>query len=409
MALDMTTFDDAMKQLYSVERVENMVYADNPLLAMIPKSEKFFGKNLPIPIQYGIPQSRGVTVATAQSVVRDYVGVEQFVLTRVKDYAVATIDGETIMASENDEGAFMEAASAQVDGCIHTLTRSLAQKIYRDGYGSVGVIGSGYNTTSVTLATVEDVVNFEVGMAIVFSASNSGAALRSATPITVTAINRSTGVLTLSAAPSASGVAANGEYIFQHGDRTNVAAYTSRLVLSGLEGWFPATAPSSGDSWFGADRSVDASRLAGQRLDGSAMAIDEALLKGANLVGREGQKITHYFLSFDKYTALEMALGAKVQYVDIKVNPEVGFRGITINGPRGPIKVIPDHNCPSNRAFGLNMETLKLWSLGKMVQVIDTDGLSMLRQATNDGVEIRYGFYGNLACSAPGSNINVQL
>lgn len=408
MALDMTTFDDAMKQLYSVERVENMVYADNPLLAMIPKSEKFFGKNIPIPIQYGIPQSRGVTVATAQGVSRDYVGVEQFVLTRVKDYAVATIDGETIMASENDEGAFMEAASAQVDGCIHTLTRSLAQKIYRDGYGSIGVIGSGYNSTTVVLATTEDIVNFEVGMSLQFAPSNTGTLRSTGTgKTTVTAVDRSSGTLTLAAAPSTLGVAANGEYIFQEGDHHATGA--SRLVLSGLEGWFPATAPGGSDSWFGANRSTDVSRLAGQRLDGSAMAIDEALLKGANLVGREGHKITHYFCSFDKYTALELALGAKVQYVDIKVNPEVGFRGITINGPRGPIKVIPDHNCPSNRAFGLNMETIKLWSLGKMVQVIDTDGLSMLRQSTNDGVEIRYGFYGNLACTAPGSNINVQL
>jgi hypothetical protein len=386
-----------------------MVYADNPLLAMLPKSEKFFGKQLVIPIQYGIPQSRATTIAAAQGITRDYVGVEQFVLTRVKDYAVAQIDNETIMASDSDEGAFMEAATAQVDGAIHTLTRSIAQKIYRDGYGSIGVIGSGYNTTTVTLSTIEDVVNFEVGQSLVFSASNSGAALRSATGTTVTAVNRSTGVLTLSAAPSAAGVAGNGEYIFPIGDRTNTAAYTSRLVISGLSGWIPSTAPTSGDSWFAADRSVDVTRLAGQRFDGSAMPIEEALVKAAIQVAREGQKISHYFMSYDKYAALELALGSKVQYVDIKVNPEVGFRGISINGPRGPIKVVPDHNCPSATCFGLNMETWKLHTLGKMVQPIDTDGLSMLRTATTDAVEIRYGFYGNLACSAPGSNVNVSL
>lgn len=37
MALDLTTFASALKQHYTSDRVENMVYKDNPLLAMMPK------------------------------------------------------------------------------------------------------------------------------------------------------------------------------------------------------------------------------------------------------------------------------------------------------------------------------------------------------------------------------------
>jgi len=48
MALDMTSFASALKQHYTSDRVENMVYRDNPLLAMVPKMENFGGKNLPI-------------------------------------------------------------------------------------------------------------------------------------------------------------------------------------------------------------------------------------------------------------------------------------------------------------------------------------------------------------------------
>ena len=44
-----------------------------------------------------------------------------------------------------------------------------------------------------------------------------------------------------------------------------------------------------------------------------------------------------------------------------------------------------------------------------MPKVLDTDGLSMLRQSSSDGVEIRYGYYAQMGCSAPGYNINVQL
>ncbi len=46
--LDMTSFAAALKVHYTPQRVENMVYRDNPLLAMLPKYEQFGGKNLPI-------------------------------------------------------------------------------------------------------------------------------------------------------------------------------------------------------------------------------------------------------------------------------------------------------------------------------------------------------------------------
>jgi hypothetical protein len=49
----------------------------------------------------------------------------------------------------------------------------------------------------------------------------------------------------------------------------------------------------------------------------------------------------------------------------------------------------------------LQMNMWKLYSLGKAVRVIDTDGLSMLRQASADGVEVRYGFYGQVGTRAP--------
>lgn len=114
-------------------------------------------------------------------------------------------------------------------------------------------------------------------------------------------------------------------------------------------------------------------------------------------------------MSYAKYAELEKALGAKVQYIDLEMNPIVGFRGVQISGPRGMIKCIPDQNCPSDQIYGLQLDSWKLYSLGKAVRVIDTDGLAMLRQANADGVEVRYGFYGNLACRAPGFSITCLL
>jgi hypothetical protein len=44
--LDLGSMNAALKELYDSQTVENLVYADNPLLAMLPKKTDFGGKVL---------------------------------------------------------------------------------------------------------------------------------------------------------------------------------------------------------------------------------------------------------------------------------------------------------------------------------------------------------------------------
>lgn len=406
MALDMTSFEAALKQHYTADAVENMVYMDNPLLALLPKQEDIGGELWKVPLIYGNPQNRSATFSQAASTDTSS-GLKAFLVTRVKDYSLAKIDNETILASKGNANAFMEAATTEIDGAINSLTRSLATSLYRSGFGKIGSVNATVTGTTLTLQNSDDIVNFEPGMVLVFSASESGDTLRdSGDSVTVSAVNRSAGSMTVTTLSGISGLA-EGDSIFVKGDRQD-SATPSRLKAAGLEAWCPATSPAS-TSFFGVDRTTDATRLAGQRYDATGVPIEEALIEAASRVAREGGKIDHFFLNYAKFSELQKALGSKVQYVDLKVNAEVGFRGIMVNGPRGPVKVIPDQNCPSNRIFGLQLNTWKLGSIGKAVRVINTDGLTMLRVTDADQVQVRYGSYLNLACKAPGFNINVQV
>lgn len=407
MALDMTSFEAALKEHYTADAVENMVYMDNPLLALIAKQEDIGGELWKVPLIYGNPQNRSATFSQAASTDTSS-ELKAFLVTRVKDYSLAKIDNETILASKGNANAFMEAATTEIDGAINSLTRSLATSLYRAGFGKIGAIDATVTGTTLTLSNSEDIVNFEVGMVLVFSETEGASTLRdSGDSVTVTAVNRSAGSMTVT--PDLSGISglASGDSIFVKGDRQN-SATPSRLKVAGLEAWCPSSAPSS-SSFFGVDRTSDTSRLGGQRYDASGVPIEEALIEAASRVAREGGKIDHFFMNYAKFSELQKALGSKVQYVDLKVNAEVGFRGIMVNGPRGPVKVIPDQNCPSNRIFGLQLNTWKLGSIGKAVRVINTDGLTMLRVTDADQVQVRYGSYLNLACKAPGFNINVQV
>jgi hypothetical protein len=220
--------------------------------------------------------------------------------------------------------------------------------------------------------------------------------------VTVNGINRDTGVLTvdaLTAIDSGSGVTAD-DYIFQEGD------YDEKI--SGLRAWVPNSAPSA-TPFFNVDRTADVTRLGGIRYDASAMPIEEGLISAASRAAREGAKPSHCFMNYVDFANLEKALGSKVQYVDLKAKADIGFRGILINGPRGPINVVPDQNCPSGRAFMLQLDVWKLYSLGKCPRILDSDGLKMLRESSADAVQVRVGYYAQVGCRAPGWNVNVLL
>lgn len=414
MGLDITTFDPALKQLYTRDRIENLTYLDNPLMALMPKMERFEGRNLPIVTVWGNPQGRSANFSRAQ--VRGAATsskLDDFLLTRVKDYSIATIDGETIMASASDAGAFLEAATVEIDGALNSLARSAAIAMYRSGYGEIGQIeaGSAVNSTTLTLSNPDDITNFEVGQELDVAATLTGAVKAYGTSgngLIVTAVNRSTGVLTfgfnVNDATNGIPLIAAGDYIFVRGDHSG----STLVKLAGLEAWVPSTPPSN-TPFFGVDRSTDVTRLGGQRLDGTGAPIEEVLIDGASQVNREGGKLTHYFMNYSKYAELEKSLGSKVQYIDMRVNAEIAFRGIMLNSGRGMVRVVPDQNCPADRIFGLNMDTWKVYSLGPMLQILEHDGLMLLRQPESDGVEVRCGYYANMGSRAPGWNINIQV
>ena len=412
--MDLQQMDAALKQIYTKDKIESMVYADNPLYALMAKMTTFGGRNLPIVSIWGNPQGRSASFARAQTRgALTSTKLDDFLITRGKNYSVATVDGETLRASANDMGAFLEAATIEIDGSLAELTRSHAIGMYGSGYGNRGQIVAGGAVSGLTLqlSNADDITNFEVGQELEAFATLTGASRAfgsSGNGLFVTGVNRTTGVLTFgfNANDATNGIPAlaAGDYLAVRGDHSG----SDRIMLSGLEAWIPASAPTSA-AFFGVDRSVDVTRLGGQRLNGAGAPIEEVLTEGAAIVAREGGKLTHYFMNFDKYTELQNSLGTKVQYIDLKINAEIAFRGIQVNGPKGPINVVPDQNCPSNRIFGLNLPTWKLYSLGDAVGILEHDGLMMLRQPTSDGVEIRSGSYAQMGSRAPGWNVNISV
>lgn len=402
--LDLAAMNAALKELYDGQVVENLVYADNPAMAMMKKNTDFGGKYKPVPIITGVSQGRSANFSNAQAN-QSAVQVQSFLLTRVSDYSIATIDNQTMLASKTDKMAFLEGAKLLIDGAIRSCTNSVASALFRSGTGSIGQVSGAPSAGVITLANPADVVQFEINMVLQAAATDGGTPRASLGYVIARDVTN--GRITVSAT-GMGGAAGNpaawasGDYLLVQGD--------SNAKCAGLAAWLPQTAPSSGDNFFGVDRSVDAWRLGGGRYDGSAQSIEEALIDASSLVAREGGKPKACITNFQSWGALEKALGAKVQYIDQKGPAEIAFRGIRVHGANTTIDVFPDRNCQPLTGYLLQLDTWALEGLGDVPQILRYgDGLEMLRVSNADAGEVRVGAYYNLRTNAPGWNCNVKF
>ena len=397
-SFDMVAANAALKELYDDQKIQNLVYRNNPFLAMVPKFTEFGGKYMPLPLVFNTSQGRSATFSNAQGN-QTAAEVVSFALTRAQDYSIAQIDNQTMLASKTDKMAFINGATLVIDSAVRALTNSISTGLFRSGTGSIGKI-LGITSGVITLSNAGDVVNFERNMTLQANATDGGLTPRAALGYVVS-VNRTAGTVTVSTSLGGSPADPSGwtgnDFLLVQGD--------NNAKIKGLLGWLPVAAPTSGDNWFGVDRSVDSTRLAGVRYDGSAQNIEEALVDGSLLVAREGGEPDVCIMSYASYSALEKSLGAKAQYVTMSGPAEIAFPGILINGANGQIKVFPDRSCPAKTAFLLTMDTWKLYSLGDAPHIARyADGLEMLRVSNADAAEVRVVSYAQLGCNAPGWN-----
>jgi hypothetical protein len=417
----------ALKELYKDDKeyMKDLVYKENPFLALVPKDESpdgFAGKYIPVPLEYGVPQGRSHTFSNAQGN-QTATQLASFFVYVIQDYQLVTITNLLMEQTKSNAGAFVDAAKLQMDGGFRNITNNIAFELFGSGTASRGISkststqsGTTVGGTVLPLTNANQIVAFEVGMTLVASATDGGAP--STDFVTITSVDRANGIVagTASAAILSANwaIGTGSAYLSVQGDLPATGATTtgSFLALSGLAAWIPTATPSSTDNFWGVNRSADPTRLAGLRYDATSYTIEEGMTNALAFANREGAKPDIAVMDFASYAALVNALGAKVQYVQVKHDEvEVAFDGIMFQSAYGKITVLADRSCPPQTAYVLTMNTWKLRSLGKVPHILTygMEGLEGLRVGNADALEIRIGYYGNLICSAPGWNMVVQL
>lgn len=394
--LDLTAFDAMLKEQYPDTKVESLAKKDRPLLSWLPRYDEFYGDAYVVPVRYEDPQGRSMTLSTAITNAVTSKQVKFVASSRISDYGVVKIDAETMKASSRDEGAFIRARQAEVDGMLRNLGKSLHIQLYRDGSGARGEISSVTSAANsvITLKNKSDVHNFAVGMELKADDTATGASPRT-TAYGVNGRDVSAGTITMDANVVSGNSWAADDYLFQEGDEDS--------AVSGLAAWLPLSSPTS-TAFFTVDRTADATRLGGQRVDNSGRSILENGQELAMLIAEEGGSPDAWFMSPRAAKLLAQEVGSKVERLEGR-NAKLGFSGFTLYGlGHNPVDVIVDIGCPANRAYMLQRNTWRLACMGGVPHLVQDDGLIALRGSTTDDIEVRGRYWAELLCEAPGYN-----
>jgi hypothetical protein len=391
MALDQTTFAPALKRLYP-HGPKEILYKKCPTLAVLKKTTDFVGEaKASVPIFAGTMGSH--TASTAFGTKKDTQMV-RFLVTRKKDYAAADLDGETILASKNDKGAIARSLKVQVDGAMYTINRSIALGVFGNGGGARGKGDGAWTITgaSFTLLEPKDVVNFEVGYVLEFASTDGTSGSKRVGTVTVTAVDRATGVITTSSADISADVAsvANTDYIFRQGD--------FGAAPTGFRGWCPDSTPSA-TAFFGVDRTVDPVRLGGQRYTAASTLLEEDLIDFCSQATTNGADFDYCSMNPMRVAQLSKNAYSKVWLqTDVKT---VGMNVLKVQAGPSTLHIIPDPNCPYARSYLFERDAIEVACLDEIPHFITDDSLKFLRSSSADTIEFRLRALWNMIVHEP--------
>lgn len=396
--VDATSFAAALQEYYTPTAIRDIAYKNHPTWALVTKKTDNSGKYYVQAVQYGRNaggRSRDFAKSATNRATNLYT---DFQVPYKADYNSVEIS-HIVMRQSEGNAAFFDARTREIDGMIGELTSNAAKSLFNNGGGARGRIATATGSlgaTTITLTNIEDVVNFEIGMVVRLSADDGTTGSLKANSVTLTGVNRDTGVLTAGANWSTITSAAQNDYIFVDGD--------FGAAPPGFDGWIPRTSPSGTFLSSSVNRNVDPTRLGGCRVGGLGLPVSEAVRKLDARMGREGFTATHVVMSPNRYLDLELEQENKVQYVVQKPqDATIGFTGMQFTGQRGTKTVLADPDCPDDLIYALTLDTWKVVSLGPVPDVFDMDG-KLLRVASSDSYEVRAGYFCGFTCEEPAAN-----
>lgn len=258
-------------------------------------------------------------------------------------YGGVQLTGQTIALSDSDAQAFAKVLNEEMDGLKTDIQKDMNRQVYRDGTGVIGTVSVA--GTTVNTVTVADARAFQLNEQVDIVTLPSTVAVPNRT---VTGINTSTGVVTLSGAAFSSAV---GQIVTRTGSgpsasgNRELTGFDAIIASSGLlYNIDPATEP----EW-------TSTILAN---GGTARALSEGLMiQMADAINTRGASASVILTSKGVRRAYFNLLSQTRQTVNTQ-EFKGGFTGLAFTTDDGDIPLVSDVDAPLGKLYFVSEDNL---------------------------------------------------
>jgi hypothetical protein len=254
--------------------------------------------------------------------------------------------------------------------------------------------------TSFTLVDPRDSIKIHKNQRLQFNPTRTGSpgTLR-ASVFQVAGINRQTGSITVNRVSGTIDPVAS-DYIYTEG------SYGAFPL--GVQAYIPSSDPGVNGvptTLNGMTLTDDINMKSGWRVGWQGSIEESAKLLLATMGQYFDRESSVLWLSRYNWYRLEQELNAQARKVmDTRAEQVFGSPAILLTTPEGDIPVVCDSYCPDSDGFLLDMNTWEVHHLDNLIHIVDDDGLSLIRQQADDGVEIRFRSWSENICQRPFKN-----
>lgn len=265
------------------------------------------------------------------------------------------------VAGKQGAGAQVDYVKKEIDAKLAGMGALCAMQSYGAGGGAIGRRASAAGNI-ITLTNRLDALNFWIDMQLVASADTGedpAHTLRGGTPVTITAVDRDAGTVTVDNIANISGFV-NNDWLFVRGMFAGNVSQTE--IAKGIGAIYPLTAPTA--ALHGLAR-TGRSELSGFRLGtgtvtGGVTEVITKLAEHGNAL--YGATPGHAFLHTKQWGAAAREQAAQ-GYRTIAVGQttsQAGYQKLVMASVAGELELVCDPQCPTDRVYLLDLETTML-------------------------------------------------
>lgn len=390
--------DSLVREIWPPEALIEEVIEEEPLLGLVSKETDWGHEVRHWPLRWGANQGVGRTFADAKRLKSQYTA-EEFQHGTREMFAALSIEGKLLRTYTHTKkkALLVDPVTTAGELAIDRMRRKFSKAIRGNGVGVIGRIKSTSTLTSntITLDDFNDLKNFEEDVAFQWTTDATGGGAVGGTGEEARIYSVGT-----EDSPTLTLNGVNWSDALPGITTTSYLVYTGTYnndFIYGLDAYLPLHTGASGatpiTTFLTCNRPRNPGFLGGRCMTGTNLTVYQRIWKAARKLVDAGEKPDYYDLSTRNFEQLLFEMDNKLTLMketaaDVgKYKMGVTYQGVVIQGPRGPIKVMPSHWAPDNVERCGRLDTLVMGSIGPLVHWDDSNGPGDLR--TEDGTDNR--------------------